>query len=52
MKKKKEVTNVLLIIVIMWMNITSLIYWGMNPGLSKMQVFLNIPKSFILDFEG
>lgn len=38
------------IVLCLWCSVTSLIYWGMNPELSQMEVFLHIPKSFILNF--
>jgi len=38
--------------IIVWTQGTSLVYWFENPTKSQMQVFLHIPKSFVLDFSG
>jgi hypothetical protein len=38
--------------LIVWTQCTSLAYWFQNTEKSQMQVFLHIPKSFVLDFSG
>jgi len=40
----------LTLIACLWMSITSFACNIVNPEMTQMQVFLNIPKSFILDF--
>lgn len=49
--KKRDIINIILWIAIIWFNVTSFICWVKNPKLTKMEVFLRTPKSFILDFE-
>lgn len=46
-----KIVLVLLFIIIIWINITSLICWIANPQLTDMEVFLRIPKSMVLDYE-
>jgi len=42
--------EILIIIMSLWIGITSLIYNLKYPEKTKMQVFLHLPKHFILNF--
>jgi len=54
MKETKNNISTLIIIIfmiaIMWVSLTTLIQRFSNPHLTETELFLNIPKSFILDF--
>lgn len=50
---KEEILNIVLAIILLatiWTIVTSFVFWVGDPGLSQMEVFLHIPKSFMLDF--
>ena len=55
MKKKcNKISNVIwfiLVLLLLWMIITSTIVRFKNPKLTETELLLRIPKSFILDFK-
>ncbi len=46
------ISLVLLILITIWTMATTTIYSFRNPDLTEMRVFLHLPRSFMLDFEG
>ena len=42
--------SIILLILVMYVNITSFICWIKNPKLSQIEVAMRIPRSFILQF--
>jgi hypothetical protein len=49
--KITETLFFLFIICMLWIGLTSLIYGFFNTDKTQTQIFLHIPKSFILDFK-
>lgn len=45
------IVSSIFLIIVFWITITSLSYWGRYPNKTGMEVFLHIPKSAILDFD-
>lgn len=45
-----KILNIVIIIIIIWVSITTSIYAMKNPSKTQTEVFLHIPKSFILKF--
>lgn len=45
---KEKIKLVLLMVLTLWTLSTSFVYWVSNPTKSQMEIFLHIPKSFIL----
>jgi len=41
----------LLIAIMLWVSLTSLVYNGLNPEKTQMEVFLHIPRHIILNFK-
>lgn len=53
-KKHNKIINVIwfiLVLLLLWMVVTSTIARFKNPKLTETELFLRIPKSFILDFK-
>lgn len=48
--KIETIFQVICFIVVLWIVITSTICAFKNPEMTQTQLFLHIPKSFILDF--
>ncbi len=46
---KVKLLLVFVVVLWLWCSFTSLAYWFLNPDLSQMEVFLHIPKSFVLN---
>jgi len=46
-KLLKQIT----IILLLWISVTSIIYRFSNKNKTETEIFLHIPKSFILDFK-
>jgi hypothetical protein len=51
MNKILNILLLLLSLLVLWINATSIICWAKNPKLTKMEVFLKIPKNIILQFD-
>jgi len=47
----KKAIRIILITASLWLAITTIVFRIKNPEQSEMQVFIHIPKSFVLDFE-
>jgi len=50
MLKKGGVFYIIFVIILLWVACTSVIYSFINPSKTQTEVFLHLPKSFILDF--
>ncbi len=45
-----KIVKIIFALIFLWVAITSNIYWFKNKQKTEMEVFLHMPKSFILDF--
>ena len=53
-KKYSKITNIIwfiLVLLLLWIGVTSTIAAFKNPKLTETELFLRIPKSFILNYE-
>lgn len=53
-KKYSKITNIIwfiLVLLLLWIGVTSTIAAFKNPKLTETELFLRIPKSFILNFK-
>ena len=53
-KKYSKITTIvwfILVFLLLWTGVTSIIARFKNPKLTETELFLRIPKSFILNFE-
>lgn len=53
-KKYSKITNIIwliLVLLLLWIAVTSIIDRFKNPKLTETEILLRIPKSFILDFK-
>lgn len=48
-EKRQTIIMIILILVFGWLWITTIIYWAKNTDKTCIEVFLHIPKSFVLD---
>ena len=49
--KRTTIIGIILVLLLLWMGVTSTIAAFKNPKLTETELFLRIPKSFILDYE-
>lgn len=45
------IIGIILVLLLLWIGVTSTIAGFKNPKLTQTELFLKIPKSFILDFK-
>lgn len=50
--KNKKIFQIIFILLLLWISITSMIYRIRNRTKTETEVFFHIPKSFICDFKG
>lgn len=51
MKKLGRFLYLILVLILFWLVGTSIAYRFLNPYKTETEIFIHIPKSFILDFE-
>lgn len=54
MKKYDKITTIIgiiLVLLLLWIGVTSIIAGFKNPKLTETELFLRIPKSFVLNFK-
>lgn len=49
--KRTTIIGIILVLLLLWIGVTSIIARFKNPKLTETELFLRIPKSFILNFE-
>lgn len=49
--RRTTIIGIILVLLLLWIGVTSIIARFKNPKLTETELFLRIPKSFILNFE-
>ena len=49
--KRTTIIRIILVLLLLWIGVTSIIARFKNPKLTETELFLRIPKSFILNYE-